>query len=48
MHGALQLRGRGLKYQRPLKDPMILDHENPYCPSFFSNSQQVLMRHVGY
>ena len=29
MHGVLQLRGHGgLKYQRPLKDPSILHHQN--------------------
>ena len=46
MHGVLQLRGRGLTYQRLLKDPSILHHQNLYCPNFFSNSQQVLIRRV--
>ena len=46
MHGVLQLRGCGLKYQRPLKDLSILHHKNPYCPNFLSSSQQVLMRRI--
>ena len=48
MHGVLELRGHGLKYQRPLKDPSILHHKNPYCPNSFSSSQQVLIRRVEY
>ena len=48
MHGVLPLRGRGLKYQRHLKDPLILYHQNPYWPEFFSNFHQVLIRLIGY
>ena len=48
MHGVLQLRGRGLKYQRPLIDPSILHHKNRYRPNFFSDSKQVLIRLVKY
>ena len=48
MHDVLQLRGRGLKYQNPLKDSSILHLKNTYCPNFFSSSQQVSIRRVVY
>ena len=48
MHGVFQLKGRGLKNQRPSKDPSILHHKNPYCQNIFSSSQQVLIRRVEY
>ena len=41
MHGVLQLKGRGLMYQRLVKDLLILHQLNPYIRNFFSNSQQV-------
>ena len=41
MHGVLQLKGRGLMYQTPVKDLLTLHQLNPYIPNFFTNSQQV-------
>ena len=39
MIGVLQLGGRGLKYRRPLKTPLILHYQNPYSPDIFSSFQ---------